>query len=226
MGRFGRRHLAGQHRDPVVADGGGEHLQQRGARLLQDAAQRSRRLGQRELHVLRLRRSDDVHGERLRRHELRGADVGRLPRAREPAGGFEQRHDRLHRSARSTRPANSTLFHDITSGTSGSYKAGTGYDLVTGWGSPNGSGLINLLAGSQTTQPSFSLSSSPSSVSITQGGAAGTSTIQRDRRRRVLGRRDARRVWVAQWRDRIVRNQSDHRIERAQPDRELDRDDR
>jgi kumamolisin len=74
--------------------------------------------------------------------------------------------------------ANSTLFHDITSGTSGSFHAAAGYDLVTGWGSPNGSGLINLLAGSQTTQPSFSLSSSPGSVSITQGGAAGTSTIQ------------------------------------------------
>ena len=28
-----------------------------------------------------------------------------------------------------------TDFHDITSGTSGSYSAVTGYDLVTGWGS-------------------------------------------------------------------------------------------
>ncbi len=37
-------------------------------------------------------------------------------------------------------------FHDITSGKSGSYSAVTGYDLVTGWGSPNGSGLINALA--------------------------------------------------------------------------------
>jgi kumamolisin len=36
-------------------------------------------------------------------------------------------------------------FHDITSGTSGSYSATTGYDLVTGWGSPN-AGLINALA--------------------------------------------------------------------------------
>ena len=36
-------------------------------------------------------------------------------------------------------------FHDITSGTSGSYSAETGYDLVTGWGSPQ-PGLINLLA--------------------------------------------------------------------------------
>ena len=68
-----------------------------------------------------------------------------------------------------------TDFHDITSGTSGSYSAVTGYDLVTGWGSPNGANLINALAGSAT--PSFTLSASPSSVSITQGGAGGTSTI-------------------------------------------------
>jgi kumamolisin len=39
----------------------------------------------------------------------------------------------------------STGFHDITSGTSGSYSAVTGYDLVTGWGSPK-VGLINELA--------------------------------------------------------------------------------
>jgi subtilase family serine protease len=36
-------------------------------------------------------------------------------------------------------------FHDITSGKSGSYSAVTGYDLVTGWGSPK-AGLITTLA--------------------------------------------------------------------------------
>jgi subtilase family serine protease len=40
-----------------------------------------------------------------------------------------------------------TDFHDITSGKSGSYSAVTGYDLVTGWGSPNGQGLVNALVG-------------------------------------------------------------------------------
>jgi subtilase family serine protease len=40
----------------------------------------------------------------------------------------------------------STLFHDVTSGSCGTYSAVTGYDLCTGWGSPNGSGLINTLA--------------------------------------------------------------------------------
>lgn len=40
----------------------------------------------------------------------------------------------------------STDFHDITSGSNGTYSAVKGYDLVTGWGSPNGTGLINALA--------------------------------------------------------------------------------
>ncbi len=70
----------------------------------------------------------------------------------------------------------STYFHDITSGSCGKYSAATGYDLCTGWGSPNTTGLITLLAGSSSS-PSFTLSASPSSVSITQGGSAGTSTV-------------------------------------------------
>ncbi|MGA2811848.1 MAG: S53 family peptidase [Candidatus Acidiferrum sp.] len=37
-------------------------------------------------------------------------------------------------------------FHDITSGSNGTYSAVAGYDLVTGWGTPNGIGLINALA--------------------------------------------------------------------------------
>jgi subtilase family serine protease len=39
----------------------------------------------------------------------------------------------------------STGFHDITSGKSGSFSAETGFDLVTGWGSPK-AGLITELA--------------------------------------------------------------------------------
>jgi subtilase family serine protease len=37
------------------------------------------------------------------------------------------------------------LFHDITSGSNG-YSATVGYDLVTGWGSPDGGGLIIALS--------------------------------------------------------------------------------
>ncbi len=71
--------------------------------------------------------------------------------------------------------AYATDFHDITSGTSGSYSAVTGYDLVTGWGSPNGTGLINALAPASTS-PAFAIFSSPASVSVVQGGN-GSSTI-------------------------------------------------
>ncbi|HEX4807574.1 MAG TPA: S53 family serine peptidase [Bryobacteraceae bacterium] len=68
-----------------------------------------------------------------------------------------------------------TDFHDVTSGQSGSFSAVQGYDLVTGWGSPNGVGLINALAPTSST-PGFSISASPSSVSVLQG-SGGTSTI-------------------------------------------------
>ncbi|MFZ0631880.1 MAG: protease pro-enzyme activation domain-containing protein [Acidobacteriaceae bacterium] len=67
-----------------------------------------------------------------------------------------------------------TDFHDITSGSNG-YSATTGYDLVTGWGSPTAS-LISALLGSSSTQPGFSLSASPGSVSVVQG-SAGSTTI-------------------------------------------------
>jgi subtilase family serine protease len=65
-------------------------------------------------------------------------------------------------------------FHDITSGSNG-YSATTGYDLATGWGSPNGTGLIDALAPTATS-PAFTISASPASVSVVQGNN-GTSTI-------------------------------------------------
>jgi subtilase family serine protease len=66
-----------------------------------------------------------------------------------------------------------TDFHDITSG-GNSDGSTVGYDLSTGWGSPNGDNLINALAGSPTA--GFSLSASPTAVSVAQG-SSGTSTI-------------------------------------------------
>jgi len=71
----------------------------------------------------------------------------------------------------------STNFHDITSGTNG-YPATTGYDLATGWGSPNGAGLITSLSGPPA--PGFSLSASPNTVTVAQsssGGSTITSTV-------------------------------------------------
>ena len=66
-----------------------------------------------------------------------------------------------------------TDFHDITSG-GNTLGTTVGYDLSTGWGSPNGSALINALAGSPV--PSFTISASPTPVSVVQG-KSGTSTI-------------------------------------------------
>jgi kumamolisin len=77
--------------------------------------------------------------------------------------------------AQNVTSAYGTDFHDISSGTSGSYSAVVGYDLVTGWGSPNGTGLINALAPTSTT-PAFNISASPTAVSVVRG-SSGTSTI-------------------------------------------------
>jgi hypothetical protein len=66
-------------------------------------------------------------------------------------------------------------FHDITSGASGSYSAVVGYDLVTGWGTPNGTGLINALA-SVATSPSFTLSALPTSLSVARKNSS-TATV-------------------------------------------------
>src|ERR1700683_4380646 len=65
-------------------------------------------------------------------------------------------------------------FHDITSGGNG-FSATTGYDLATGWGSPNGSGLINALAG-VSTPPSFYFTRKPSLQRIATG-ASGNYTV-------------------------------------------------
>jgi subtilase family serine protease len=64
-------------------------------------------------------------------------------------------------------------FHDIVGGSNG-LPTTVGYDLATGWGSPNGSGLIDALTGPQG--PGFSLAASPGSVGLAQGGST-TTTI-------------------------------------------------
>ncbi len=57
-------------------------------------------------------------------------------------------------------------FHDITAGANG-YPAVAGYDLATGWGSPNGAGLIAALVGAGA--PSFTLTAG-SAASVAAGG--------------------------------------------------------
>ncbi|MGA9352715.1 MAG: choice-of-anchor D domain-containing protein [Terriglobales bacterium] len=61
-------------------------------------------------------------------------------------------------------------FHDITQGSNGDNTT-VGYDLASGWGSPNDSGLINTLAGKF-----FTLTPNPYILTVPQGGSS-TSAI-------------------------------------------------
>ena len=66
-------------------------------------------------------------------------------------------------------------FHDITSGSNG-WPATVGYDLVTGWGSPNGATLINSLTAGGGGNPDFTISANPNTLTIARG-SSGQSTI-------------------------------------------------
>ncbi len=63
-------------------------------------------------------------------------------------------------------------FHDITSGCQkdGGFCTTVGFDLVTGWGSPNGSALIDALA--SPAPPGFSIYASPHPAIVAQGSSA------------------------------------------------------
>ncbi|HTW64055.1 MAG TPA: protease pro-enzyme activation domain-containing protein [Bryobacteraceae bacterium] len=65
--------------------------------------------------------------------------------------------------------------HDITSGSNNGFSALPGYDLVTGWGTPQGQSLIDSLTAA-SGQPSFGLTASSGSLTI-GAGSSGTSTI-------------------------------------------------
>jgi subtilase family serine protease len=69
-----------------------------------------------------------------------------------------------------------THFYDITSGNNGSTadpddSSGPGYDLVTGLGSPVAAGLVPALVALAPLPPDFSVSVTPSSHTVTPGGA-------------------------------------------------------
>jgi subtilase family serine protease len=70
----------------------------------------------------------------------------------------------------------SAAFHDTKSGSNGEPST-TGYDLASGWGSPNGVGLITALAGTGGSSD-FSLSAAPSSLIVAQGNkVTSTATV-------------------------------------------------
>ena len=72
------------------------------------------------------------------------------------------------------------VFHDITTGNNFNssspnlFTAVPGYDLVTGWGTPNGQALLDVLGPAQTGSPNFALSASPSKVDLKPGGSGQT----------------------------------------------------
>jgi len=71
-----------------------------------------------------------------------------------------------------------TDFHDVTSGSNG-YPAVIGYDLATGWGSPNGTGLINALAGPNLTAsptPTPTAAATPTATPTATATATATAT--------------------------------------------------
>jgi hypothetical protein len=72
----------------------------------------------------------------------------------------------------------SSTFHDVTTGSNGTYSAGTGYDLCTGWGSPQGDNLVDPLinGAAPPVANDFSIAASPASVSVDPGKSV-TSTI-------------------------------------------------
>jgi sugar lactone lactonase YvrE len=69
--------------------------------------------------------------------------------------------------------ASNGITHDITSGSNDGFSATSGYDLVTGWGSPKGQALINALAGPPTSLPAPVVTS----LSPTSGPATGGTSV-------------------------------------------------
>jgi hypothetical protein len=76
--------------------------------------------------------------------------------------------------------AYTSLFHDIVTGNDFNsdspdlFSAVPGYDLVTGWGSPVGLATLNFLGSANTSNPNFTLTASPSTIEIAQGGSGQT----------------------------------------------------
>ena len=68
-----------------------------------------------------------------------------------------------------------TDFHDITSGSNG-YPTVIGYDLATGWGSPNGTGLINALAGTESVSTNATPSATSTSTATSTESPTSTPT--------------------------------------------------
>jgi len=96
-----------------------------------------------------------------------GTSAGAPQWAAIQALGLSANNNNFYKDAASS--AYASYFRDITSGSNG-YSAGSGYDLVTGLGSPVTTSFTALVT------PDFSLSASPATLTI-GSGSLGTSTI-------------------------------------------------
>src|SRR5574340_72524 len=66
----------------------------------------------------------------------------------------------------------SSNYRDITTGNNGGFQSTTGYDLVTGVGSPLTNNLVPFISGGTISpSPDFAISASPNSLSIQQGNS-------------------------------------------------------
>ena len=96
-------------------------------------------------------------------------------RSKPPAGFI---NPAVYALGKGTYATYATCFHDITTGNNfnssspGKFNATLGYDLCTGWGSPNGINLINYLAGTGTND--FTLYASLVGINLTPGSTATT----------------------------------------------------
>jgi subtilase family serine protease len=102
--------------------------------------------------------------------EVGGTSVGTPQWAAIQALGLTANDNNLYQVATTT-STYSTDFRDIVSGSNG-YPAEPGYDLATGLGSP----LTATFTPVPSTPPSFSLSASPSALTI-KAGSSGSSTL-------------------------------------------------
>jgi hypothetical protein len=73
---------------------------------------------------------------------------------------------------------NPSAFHDITTGSSGQYSAATGYDYVTGLGSPIASAVVQTLDGTTTSKPADHLVVSGASTDVAGGSYTLTVTAE------------------------------------------------
>ena len=124
--------------------------------------------------------------ELLWRHQLCGTDVGRLSGAGQPARQLRTANRRSDSSTRRSTtlvwaPTTTMIFTTSRSSISRAVPFGflsdppaAGYDLATGWGSPNQSNLIEALLGQQGGL-SFGLVASPTTLTIKQGSSASRS---------------------------------------------------